>query len=261
MAKTGTGLRIGISSAIMAGDPERKIFGGKTLLYTTTEASSWFMGRGCKIYLIPTFEADPSLIGEYADDLDGLILQGGADVSPGNYGEIPMKPEWAGDSTRDFYEFALIEACMERRIPIIGLCRGAQVINVYFGGSLFQDISTQNPGALVHRNPEIYDRNGHQVNLAAGGLLSELYQGRTNIKVNSVHHQAVKELAPGFAVEAKSSADGIIEAIRWDNPQDPRFILGLQWHPEWTRSDLDFDDPSPILDKFIQACQDHKRRR
>ena len=102
-------------------------------------------------------------LADYADWLDGLVLQGGADVSPTSYGETPLQPKWGGDRIRDDYEIALLDAFAERGKPVLGICRGLQLINVAFGGTLLQDIATQQPGALEHRDAEIYDRNFHGV--------------------------------------------------------------------------------------------------
>lgn len=196
---------------------------------------------------------------EFADVTDGLVLQGGVDVSPRNYGEEPMTPQWSGDHVRDEYEFALIEAFVDRNKPVLGICRGCQVINVAFGGSLYQDINTQVPGSLVHRNAEVYERNRHEADLVPGSLLERIYQ-RNRVTINSVHHQAVKDLAPGFVVEARSTVDDIVEAIRRpiESHHEP-WILGVQWHPEFQDPNDDSLLPTaPLLNAFFEAVEQRR---
>jgi putative glutamine amidotransferase len=185
--------------------------------------------------------------------IDGLILQGGADVCPRSYGEEPLKPEWEGDSVRDSYELEMIRVAMDLNVPILGICRGLQVINVALGGSLYQDISTQHEGALVHRDWEVYDQNFHEVQLIENSQLARLYAGKIHGKINSVHHQAIKALGQGLIVEAVSPKDGIIEAVRFhDEGVNPRLVLAVQWHPEFQdRSDTDLLATEPLLEFFL----------
>ena len=138
---------------------------------------------------------------------------------PGSYGEEPLRPEWSGDRMRDEYEIALLRAFVDAGKPVLGICRGLQVINVAFGGTLYQDIATQLPDAIVHRNAQLYDQNFHAIEFVPGTRLAELYphpvQAPTGADpVNSVHHQGIKDLAPYFVVEARCPNDGVIEAIR-----------------------------------------------
>jgi putative glutamine amidotransferase len=137
------------------------------------------------------------------------------------------------------------------------VCRGLQVLNVAFGGTLYQDIGTQRPGARTHRDAGLYDQNFHPVDLVAGTRLSSLYPGVSRVTVNSVHHQGVKDLARDFVVEAVSSDDGIVEAFRWKGPS---YVAAVQWHPEfhdWTRTDLLSGDP--LLADFLQAARNCRR--
>jgi len=127
------------------------------------------------------------------------------------------------------------------------------VLNVAFGGTLYQDIGTQRPGARTHRDAGLYDQNFHTVDLVTGTRLASLYPGVTRVTVNSVHHQGVKDLARDFVVEAVSSDDGIVEAFRWNGPS---YVAAVQWHPEfhdWTRTDLLSGDP--LLADFLQAAR------
>jgi hypothetical protein len=114
---------------------------------------------------------------------DGLVLQGGADVSPQTYSETPTRPEWGGDRARDMYELELLHEFVEAGKPVLGICRGCQLINVAFGGTLYQDIATEMPESLAHVNDD-YDRNRHEVSFPPGSSLARLFKGRANGLVN-----------------------------------------------------------------------------
>src|SRR5262245_60193204 len=118
-------LRIGVSACFMHADPQRAIFKGKTLLYLVEDDGRWLLAMGAIPYVIPTLaETSRRTLKEIAGDLDGLVLQGGADVAPETYGESPMKNEWSGDAVRDRYEIALVKEFMAQDKPILGICRG-----------------------------------------------------------------------------------------------------------------------------------------
>jgi putative glutamine amidotransferase len=216
----------------------------------------WLMEHGAYPVILPPFIAGFTAE-TVLDGIDGLLLAGGTDVAPEGYGEEPLRPEWSGDRYRDVYEFALVEEAMKQDIPIIGICRGHQVLNVALGGSLYQDTTEQLEGVLVHRNWDIYDENQHDIVFEADSVLNELYPGLGMARVNSVHHQSIKELAPGLVCEARSVEDDIIEAVRY-KPEDPDapYAVGVQWHPE-------FMDPSeerwlnrdPLMEDFLDAVR------
>ena len=198
-----------------------------------------------------TFRGDVTLA-DYAQALDGLVLHGGADVWPGSYGEEAIKPEWNGDRARDEYEIALVQAFEAAGKPVFGICRGLQLINVAHGGTLFQDIATQKPGARVHRDAAAYDLNFHHVDILPGTRLAQLLPADRQHKINSVHHQGIKDVAPGFKVEALSPEDGVVEAIRHDGD---RWIAAVQWHPEFHRPELGVVDDTPLLRDFLDAAR------
>jgi len=248
-------LKIGISACFFHPDPRRAVFKGKTLQYVEQEMAHWVMQKDAMALMIPSPDGESRhpgsrvTVGDYARELDGLVLMGGSDVAPESYGETPLKPGWAGDRIRDDYEIALYRAFVAAKKPILGVCRGAQVINVAQGGTLYQDISTQLTGALNHRNWDIYDRNCHATALVPGSGLARLYSGTTIVKTNSVHHQAVKELGRELAVEAWSEPDRVVEAIRWTGPS---YVFAVQWHPEFhDLADRSFIDDTPILEDFL----------
>ena len=202
----------------------------------------------------PTRRGDVTLR-DYAELLDGLVLEGGSDMWPGSYGEQPLRPEWSGDRVRDEYEIALLRAFIDAGKPVLGICRGMQVLNVAFGGTLYQDISTQLPDASLHRDAALYDRNLHAIEFVPGTRLAALYAGIPHAVVNSVHHQGIRRLAPDFVTEAVSVDDRIIEAFRWTGPS---YVAGVQWHPEFH----DWTDPAllsgdPLLADFLSAVTQH----
>jgi putative glutamine amidotransferase len=249
--------RIGISACFFHADPKRPIFTGKTLQYVEQSVVHWVQSAGALAVVIPSPEGPTKrgdvTLADYAELLDGLVLEGGSDMWPGSYGETPLKTEWTGDRIRDEYEIALLRAFIDASKPVLGVCRGLQVLNVAFGGTLFQDIATQKVGAQMHRDGSVYDQHFHAIDLVAGTRLAQLYPGVTRATVNSVHHQGIKDLAKDFTVEALSPDDGIVEAFRWNGPS---YVAAVQWHPEfhdWRRTDLLSGDP--LLQDFLQATR------
>lgn len=249
-------LKIGVSACFFHPDGERKAAPSKTLLWIEQSTAHWLMSEGALPVMVPslsgeTFRGNVSVT-DYAEWLDGLVMHGGADVWPGSYGEQPLRPEWHGDRVRDEYEIALVRAFVAAGKPVFGICRGLQLINVAHGGTLYQDIATQRPGALRHRDAQAYDLNFHQVELLPGTRLAELIGGPARHKINSVHHQGIKDLAPGFRVEAVSPADGVIEAIRSTGES---WVAAVQWHPEFHRPELGVVDDTPLLRDFLAAAR------
>lgn len=248
-------LKIGISACFLHPDPARAAYASKTLQYVEQSTAHWLLTAGALPVMIPS-PAGETAHGEvhfedYARWLDGLVLHGGADVWPGSYGEEPLEPHWSGDRIRDVYEQALVKAFVAAGKPVLGVCRGLQLINVAFGGTLYQDIATQRPEALAHRHPEHFDGHFHQVELMAGSRLGALLAETQSHKINSIHHQGIKDLAPGFVVEARCPEDGVIEAIRYSGAA---YVAAVQWHPEFHRPELGTLDDRPLLTDFLQAA-------
>ena len=184
--------------------------------------------------------------------LDGLVLHGGADVWPGSYGETPLQTQWSGDKLRDDYDKALVAAFEASGKPIFGVCRGLQLLNVAYGGTLFQDIETQVPDSFNHRDAAIYDLNFHSVDIVPATQLSQLYPGVERVRVNSIHHQAIKDLSDEFEAEAFSVTDGLIEAIRRKD-RAKSYMAAVQWHPEFHLPDSDTIDDGAMLRDFLAA--------
>jgi putative glutamine amidotransferase len=255
-------LKIGISACFFHEDPQRPVFKGMTLQYIEQNVAHWLMQRDVLAFMVPSPEGrtrrpgSKATVEAYADELDGLVLMGGSDVCPETYGERALRPEWNGDRIRDDYEIALLRAFAALHKPVLGVCRGAQVINVAYGGTLYQDLATQLPGSLNHRNWAIYEQNCHATAFVPGTRLASLYPGLALVKTNSVHHQAVKTLGPDLVVEAWSEPDHVVEALRHTGPG---FVFGVQWHPEFhAPDDPSFLDDTPILDDFLAYAAQHK---
>ena len=177
--------------------------------------------------LIPLI-SNESILEEIVERIDGLILSGGGDIHSQLFGEELHPSVESCDLERDRYEIALVKQAVERQIPVLGICRGCQLINVAFGGNLIQDIPSQIPESTVnHNQEEAREIATHSVKINPESQLYQITQAEL-IMVNSFHHQAVKDVAPGFETVA-SAADGVIEAIE---STEEKAILGVQWHPE-----------------------------
>lgn len=245
-------LKIAVSACFMHPDPARAAFAKKTLNYVEQSVPHWLMSGGALPVMVPPVDGDTArgsiTLDDYAQWLDGLVLHGGADLWPGSYGEAPIDPRWQGDRVRDAYEMALVKAFVAVGKPVFGICRGLQLINATFGGTLVQDIPTQRPEALQHRDAERYDQNFHQLELIPKTRLRTLLDCASSCKINSVHHQCIKDLAPGFEVEARCPDDGTIEAIRATGPD---WIAAVQWHPEFHKPEHGTLDDTPLLHDFL----------
>ncbi|MTV36698.1 gamma-glutamyl-gamma-aminobutyrate hydrolase family protein [Duganella radicis] len=252
-------LHIGVSARIFHPEPGATGLRSKNLQYLEESIAQWVMSRDVLVFMIPTVNTEGLLhpsnirLRDYAKHLDGLVLQGGADVSPQSYSEVPTRPEWSGDRARDMYELELLHEFVEAGKPVLGICRGCQLINVAFGGTLYQDIATDVPESLAHVNDE-YDRNRHEISFPAGSSLAQMFRGRQTGLVNSIHHQAVKTLGRDMSVEALSVPDNMIEAIRY---RKAPFVMGLQWHPEFHRAGgVELLDCTGILDNFLRVARE-----
>jgi putative glutamine amidotransferase len=233
-------IKIGVSPRLFHPQPDSRGVHTKILHYLEDGIAQWLLSREALVLMLPLSER----AADYARELDGLVLQGGADISPLAYGEQPLKPEWAGDPMRDRYEIELVRAFTAARKPVLGICRGAQLINVALGGSLHQDVS-------AHRSDE-YDRHAHEVRLEPGSGLARLYGESGPRRVVSIHHQAISRLGRGLRVEARSVPDGLVEAIRGEGPS---YVCAVQWHPEFHGGRSGLMDGAPLLDEFLEAAR------
>lgn len=184
--------------------------------------------RAGGIPLILPVTSDGAALRSLLDYLDGLVMTGGADVAPSFYNEEVWNETVEIDSIRDIFDLSLIKMAADRNIPMLGICRGQQLMNVAFGGSLYQDIPTQiSDSSINHRQTTPTNTFEHQAILQKGSFLADILKLDT-VNVNSFHHQSVKQVAKDFKVVAQST-DGVIEAIE---AYPNKSMLGLQWHPE-----------------------------
>ena len=242
-------IKIGVSACFLYPDPNRSVFGPKTLSYVEHDLIRYLARPGVLPVLIP--DVAPGLLKSYLAEMDGVVFSGGSDLDPKSYGERPIQKRWPGDRYRDDYELRILDFAVNKGRPVLGVCRGCQLINVYFGGSLYQDITTQHAEALVHRDAKRYDRVQHAVTFTPGGLLDRLYRGKVPKYVNSVHHQGIKKLGKGLSVEAICPEDGLVEAVVGQDRK--KFVLGVQWHPEFSAAlKGKVISPKPLYDYFLK---------
>lgn len=195
----------------------------------------------------------PNLAGRYLDLVDGLLISGGNDVDPVFYGERKKAKNLSITRERDLFEIASVRKAKTRHVPILAICRGMQLMNVAFGGSLYQDFRTQ-PDFLDHtlEGSAIY-RKKHGVRIKRDSRLFQVI-GKRRIMVNTSHHQMVKTVAPGFVVTAWSEKDEVIEGIE---SKDDQSILCVQWHPELMKD----KGSKALFDWLIQSARKYRSRR
>lgn len=201
--------------------------------------------------IIIPYVNDKENVKKYVELCDGILFSGGADVCPAHYGEEARDVCGATEPQRDETELAFFDAVYGTKKPILGVCRGSQFLNVALGGTLYQDLDTDAPSSVVHRQKEKMFDCYHSVKIIEGSFLSKLLNKDT-ICVNSFHHQAIKKLGDGL-VPAALAEDGIIEAISLDGEQ---YLRAYQWHPE--RIDDESEDSKKIFEDFIKACKKTK---
>lgn len=194
-----------------------------------------------------TEESDAKQI---SNSIDGLYMTGGDDIDPTLFGEEPHQNLGPIIPARDVFEINLTKEMLRQRKPILGVCRGCQILNITVGGDMYQDIYAQHEGQLLqHAQHAPTSHGSHFVNVLDGSLLHQL-TGRSQLRVNSRHHQANRNITESFQVSGTAN-DGIIEAI--ESKEHP-FVLGLQWHPE---SMISVEDEASIkiFQGFVQSCQ------
>ncbi|MCK5742186.1 MAG: gamma-glutamyl-gamma-aminobutyrate hydrolase family protein [Chlorobi bacterium] len=198
------------------------------------------------LYNLP---ADSALI--IMNECSGLVLTGGPDVHPGEYNRAEDTARCSIDVYRDTLEFQLIDIAKAKKLPILGICRGEQILNVAYGKNLVVDIPEDWVDSFVTHRCEDSDNCFHDIYVAPTSQLAKIC-GQNLGSVNTNHHQAVKDLADVF-VACAWSQDGIIEAFEWKNPEGKPFLMAVQWHPER----LDFNSPfsAPIGKAFIDAVK------
>ncbi len=178
--------------------------------------------------LLLPYSTDPTVVEAYLERVSALVLTGGAfDIPPEAYGATPSPQLGPTKPARTAFETALLKGAIERRLPVLGVCGGMQLINVVFGGTLVQDIATELPTAKSHQQSHERSQPHHPVEIKDGSRLAD-WLGKGQLMVNSTHHQAVKVLGPSLVASAVAP-DGVVEGV--ESSAHP-FIVGVQWHPE-----------------------------
>lgn len=203
-------------------------------------------------FVLP-YSEDRTVIDCWLDRLSGLVITGGAfDIAPEHYGETAREGLGPVKAARTSFELALLKAALQRHLPILGICGGMQLINVAFGGTLFQDIAREVPDARPHEQAHDRTQPQHPVEVKADTALAESV-GKGQLMVNSTHHQAVKKVGEGLVASAHSP-DGLVEAV--EQPGAGTFVVGVQWHPE-----LMIDSVPPQLGVYKALVSRARERR
>jgi putative glutamine amidotransferase len=213
---------------------------------------------GAVPWLVPLLTGDEATLRAIYEQTDGIFLTGGVDVDPSNYGEEMHELCGRTDAARDWVELRLIRWAMADRKPILGVCRGIQMLNVAAGGTLYQDVQAQYQGSMKHDYfppTDGYQRDSiiHDASIEPDSRLERIL-GFRSVSVNSMHHQGIKTLAPIFQPTAYAP-DGLIEGIEGN---DEWFLVGVQWHPEELVESR--PDMRRLFGAFVDAAEAHKRK-
>jgi putative glutamine amidotransferase len=232
---------IGITCSRVTGGAWGMYSLGHFMDYTYSDYSQAIRHAGGAPVIIPAAQ-DRKSLERILSAVQGLILSGGPDIHPRRFGEEPLSGLGEVDETLDHMELMAASLAVEKNLPLLGICRGIQVLNVALGGNLYQDIASQVPESICHTPRTDKAVNTHSIRLEAKSRLRRI-MGKPEIWVNGKHHQAVKDPASGLVVTARAK-DGIVEAVELP---DRRFVIGVQWHPEGTWRD------DPYSGKLFQA--------
>lgn len=233
---------IGILTNILT--VEEGILAGTERIYVNRDYVESVLRAGATPLMLPIIPDSASLM-QQIDLCDGIVISGGQDVHPKRYASEAAPWLETTCEERDTFELAAIQHAHSRRLPIFGICRGLQLMNVAFGGTLFQDIAQEySKEALPHSQKIPKDEVAHTVSLTENSWLQSLYK-KEKLHTNSFHHQSIKDLAPGFTISARAD-DGVIEAIE---KIDDTFLFGVQWHPEMMTKK--HSDQQQLFDAFV----------
>lgn len=204
-------------------------------------------------FILPVF-TDDSIIENYVHTIDALVLTGGQDIHPSAYGETPCDAVKDVSLKRDTFDFKLLRCALKAGKPILGICRGMQLMNVCFGGTLHQDLSLLSEACHRYNEKCARGEASHVMNVVKPSLMYTIFE-KDRVAINSFHHQAIKDVASRFRVTG-STEDGIVEAIE-DTESGP-FLVGVQWHPEM----MVYDHPKMLrlFEYFVQEARTHAQR-
>lgn len=235
---------IGISSSIIVDNSGS--FAGYKRAYVNKDYVDAVIRAGGVPLIIP-FSTDKEVIISQTQLIDGLILSGGHDINPYNYGQEPSQKIGETFPERDTYEMILLEESKKRNIPILGICRGFQLINVAAGGTLYQDLSLIPGNILKHNQVSNPTLKTHKVEIKENSFISSIFGKET--MVNSFHHQVINKVANDFIVVAKAS-DGVVEAIEH---KTYKFLVAVQWHPEMLA--VNCEKARELFSKFVEEAK------
>lgn len=245
-------IKIGVSAFFFYPDPQRLVFSHKTIACLENDMAKYLNRPDVLPILIPDLEPDALKV--FLAAMDGFVLQGGSDIAPETYRQKPLdSKKWPGDAYRDQYELKILDYAFKNNKPLLGICRGCQLLNVYFGGTLYQDLAVEK--GSQHRDAKLYDKVSHRIQFVEGGLLAQLYGDIPEATVNSVHHQGIKALGKKLKREAFSPEDQLTEAVSYEDLKS-HFVVGVQWHPEFSQTLKDKVIPeNSLYDYFLQEVR------
>lgn len=226
---------------------QKENFVGRSINRLNTTYINAVLKAGGTPIILPILK-NPEDIKNYLDIVDGIIFTGGEDVSPLYFGEEPIREVDEICHDRDTFEMELFKQAYEKDIPIFGICRGTQLINIALGGTIYQDIYKQIPNIGGHTCPSNLQEGYHNINILNDTIIFDIFK-KEKLAVNSLHHQAVKDLGSNLKTSS-SSIDGIIESIE---STDDRFILGVQFHPEAMA--MKYEEYLKPFKYFIDRCK------
>ncbi len=209
---------------------------------------NWIHRSDSTVVLVDLKGLSPDSAIKLLSTCNGIVFTGGEDVVPSRYGKTTDTARCQSNPSRDSLEFVLVRKALKMKLPILGICRGQQLLNVSLGGTLLTDIPTDHPSEVIHRS-EDYLHCYHHVKVENGTLLKEICKSDTGW-VTSNHHQAVEKLGEDLRVSAYS-ADGLPEAIEWIDPKEKGYFMAVQWHPERMPKENPLSDP--LARAFLQA--------
>lgn len=234
---------IAISGNILNDNGSKKSFANDSYIQSVVRANG--------IPVIMPIIKDKDIIKKTLENVSGVIMTGGVDIHPFYFNQEPHPKIGTISKERDEFDFTVLDYAFKMKKPILGICRGIQLINVYFGGDLIQDIESQTKSNILHSQTAPTDVATHKIKIEKTSILYDLLGEES--EVNSFHHQAIGKIAKDFNIVAKAN-DDIIEAIEYKDKN--HFILALQWHPElMSENDIKMQN---IFNKFVFICGNNK---